>query len=53
MIQMMMATISGAPSTRSAQQRPTLTVRQMFGLVIVTGGVAVVVAQALQLALGG
>jgi hypothetical protein len=53
MIQMMMATISGAPSTHSAQRRPTLAVRQVFGLTIVTGGLAVVVAQALQLALGG
>ena len=53
MIQMMMATISGTPSARSAQRRSTLTARQVFGFAIVTGGLAVIVAQAVQLALGG
>jgi hypothetical protein len=52
MIQMMMATISGTPSARSAQRRPTLTVRQTLGFAIVAGGLAVIVGQALQLALG-
>jgi hypothetical protein len=53
MIQMMMATISGTQSARSAQRRLTLTARQVLGFAIVTGGLAVIVAQAVQLALGG
>jgi hypothetical protein len=53
MIQMMMATISGTPSTRSTPRRPTFTARPVFGLAIVTGGLAVTIAQALHLALGG
>jgi hypothetical protein len=52
MIQMMMATI-GAPAARGAQRRHSLTVRQALGFAIVASGLAVVVVQALQHALGG
>ncbi len=52
MIQMMMATI-GAPAARGAQQRHALTLRQALGFAIVGSGLAVVVMQALQHALGG
>ncbi|MGF6570543.1 MULTISPECIES: hypothetical protein [Paraburkholderia] len=52
MIQMMMATI-GAPAARGAQQRHALTWRKAMGFAIVASGLAVVVMQALQHALGG
>jgi hypothetical protein len=53
MIHMMMATIGGSPAARSAQRRHVSMLRKTMGVAIVTGGLAVVVAQALQHALGG
>jgi hypothetical protein len=53
MIQMMMATIGGTPSTRGAQQRQAWMARKTVGFAIFTSGLAVIVAQALRHALGG
>ncbi|HYS65438.1 MAG TPA: hypothetical protein VEN30_16745 [Paraburkholderia sp.] len=53
MIQMMMATIGGTPAARGAQQRQAVMMRKAMGFAIVTSGLAVIVAQALQHALGG
>lgn len=53
MIQMMMSTIGGSVAARRArQQQQTLMLRRAVGFAIVTSGVAVIVAQALQHALG-
>ncbi|WP_168669732.1 hypothetical protein [Paraburkholderia sp. SG-MS1] len=57
MIQTMMATPGGSPAARGAHRRQTLTrafgVRKASGFAIVASGWAVLVAQALQHALGG
>jgi hypothetical protein len=53
MIQMMMSTIGGSPAVRAAQQRQALMLRKLVGFAIVTSGLAVIVAQALQHTLGG
>ncbi|MDR6444847.1 UNVERIFIED_ORG: hypothetical protein ABIC54_002721 [Burkholderia sp. 1263] len=53
MIQMMMATIGGTPSTRGAQQRQAWMARKTVGFAIFTSGLAVIVAQALRHASGG
>ncbi|MFL9908062.1 hypothetical protein [Paraburkholderia sp. RL17-337-BIB-A] len=52
MIQMMMSTIGGSPAARSARQQQALMLRKAVGLAIVSSGLAVIVAQALQHALG-
>lgn len=51
MIQMMMATIGGAPAGRGAHQRQALMLRKLAGFAIVLSGWTVIVAQALQHAL--
>ena len=53
MIRMMMATIGGSPAARDAQRQQAAALRRTMGFAIVTGGLAVIVAQALQHALGG
>jgi hypothetical protein len=53
MIQMMIATIGGAPAARGARQHQALTLRRAVGFAIVTSGLVVIAAQALQHALGG
>ncbi len=52
MIQMMMSAIGGSSATRGAQQQQALTLRKLVGFAIVSSGLAVIVAQALQHALG-
>ncbi|HZZ01878.1 hypothetical protein [Paraburkholderia sp.] len=53
MIQMMMSTIGGSAATRRVQQQQqALMLRKAVGFAIVTSGLAVIVAQALQHALG-
>lgn len=52
MRQMMMATLGGTSRTRSAPQYAWMA-RKAVGLAIVASGLAVMVAQALQHALGG
>ena len=53
MIQMMIATIGGSPAARGARQQQLLRLRRAVGFAIVTSGLAVIAAQALQHALGG
>ncbi|ASL43500.1 hypothetical protein bAD24_I08415 [Burkholderia sp. AD24] len=57
MIQMMMATLGGSPAARGAQRQQALQqavmLRRALGFAIVSSGLAVLVAQALQHALGG
>lgn len=53
MIQMMMATIGGSPAARGAQRQQAYMLRKAVGFAIVTSGLAVIVAQALQHMLGG
>ena len=53
MIQMMMATIGGAPSARAVQRQRAFMLRKAVGFAIATSGLAVIVAQALQHTLGG
>ncbi|WP_176060000.1 hypothetical protein [Paraburkholderia sp. BCC1876] len=57
MIQMMLATIGGSAAARGAQQQQALQqavmLRRAMGFAIVSSGLAVIVAQALQHALGG
>jgi hypothetical protein len=53
MIQMMMATIGGSPAARATQQQQAFMLRKSVGFAIVTSGLAVIVAQALQHTLGG
>jgi hypothetical protein len=53
MIQMMMSTIGGSSAERGAQQRQAVMLRKLVGFAIVTSGLAVIVAQALQHTLGG
>jgi hypothetical protein len=53
MIQTMFAARGGSPTARGGQRKQALMVRQALGLAIVAGGFAVLVAQALQHALGG
>jgi hypothetical protein len=52
MMQMMMSAIGGSSATRGAQQRQALMLRKLVGFAIVSSGLAVIVAQALQHALG-
>jgi len=52
MMQMMMATLGGTSAASSAQ-RHALMARRAVGFAIFASGVAVIVAQALQHALGG
>lgn len=56
MIQMMMATIGGSSAARGAHQQQAvqqaLMLRRALGFAIVSSGLAVIVAQALQHALG-
>lgn len=57
MIRMMMATPGGSPAARGAQRERArqwaFMLRKAAGFAIVTGGLAVIVAQALQHTLGG
>lgn len=53
MIQMMMATIGGASTANTAQRQHVLMLRKTVGFAIASSGLAVIVAQALQHALGG
>ncbi len=53
MIRMMMATIGGSTAARGAQQQQASMLRKIVGFAIVTSGLAVIVAQALQHASGG
>ncbi|MFM0733238.1 hypothetical protein PQQ52_22445 [Paraburkholderia sediminicola] len=52
MIQMMMSTIGGSAAARGAQQRQALMLRKIVGFAIVSSGLVVIVAQALQHAFG-
>lgn len=52
MMQMMMSAIGGSSATRGAQQRQALMLRKLVGFAIVSSGLAVIVAQAVQHALG-
>ena len=52
MIQMMMSAIGGSSATRGAQQQQAWMLRKVVGFAIVSSGLAVIVAQALQHALG-
>jgi hypothetical protein len=52
MIQMMMSAFGGSLTTRGAQQRQALMLRKLVGFAIVSSGLAVIVVQALQHALG-
>ncbi|WCM20384.1 hypothetical protein NDK50_02600 [Paraburkholderia bryophila] len=57
MIQMMMATLGGSPAACGGQRQQALQqavmLRRALGFAIVSSGLAVLVAQALQHALGG
>jgi len=57
MIQMMMATIGGSPAARGGQRQQAVQqaamLRRALGFAIVSSGLAVLVSQALQRALGG
>ncbi|CAB3639438.1 hypothetical protein [Paraburkholderia rhynchosiae] len=53
MIEMMKATAGGSRAARRAQQQHALMLRQAVGFAIVTSGLVVVAAQALQHAIGG
>jgi hypothetical protein len=53
MIEMMKATVGGSPAVRRAQQQHALLLRRAMGFAIVTSGLAVMAAQALQHAFGG
>ncbi|RAS22898.1 hypothetical protein [Paraburkholderia bryophila] len=57
MIQMMMATIGGSPAARGGQRQQAVQqaamLRRALGFAIVSSGLAVLVSQALQHALGG
>lgn len=53
MMQMMMATLGNTSAARGAQQHYALMARKAVGFAIVTSGLAVIAAQALQHALGG
>ncbi|MFM0209362.1 hypothetical protein PQQ96_18310 [Paraburkholderia sediminicola] len=52
MIQMMMSAIGGSSATRRAQQQQALMLRKVVGFAIVSSGLTVIVAQALQHLLG-
>ena len=52
MIQMMMSTIGGSPATRGTHQQKVLMLRKVVGFAIVSSGLVVIVAQAVQHALG-
>lgn len=52
MIQMMMSTIGGSSAARGMQRQQVLMLRKVVGLAIVSSGLVVIVAQALQHALG-
>jgi hypothetical protein len=52
MIQMMMSTMGGSFAARGAQQRQALMLRKVVGFAIVSSGLVVIVAQALQHAFG-
>jgi hypothetical protein len=51
MMQMMMATIGGTSAARAARAQQALMLRKVVGFAIVSSGLAVIVAQALQHAL--
>lgn len=53
MIQMMMSTIGGSTVARAAHQQQAQLLRKVTGAAIVSSGLAVIVAQALQHAFGG
>ncbi|WP_167397510.1 hypothetical protein [Paraburkholderia aromaticivorans] len=53
MMQMMMATLGGTSAARGAQQQYAWMARKAVGFAILTSGLAVLAAQALQHALGG
>ena len=53
MLQPLFAARGGSPTPRGAQRQHVFRVRQALGFAIVAGGLAVLVAQALQHALGG
>ncbi|MFM0078615.1 hypothetical protein P0D72_06950 [Paraburkholderia sediminicola] len=52
MIQMMMSTIGGSSAARGKQWQYVLMLRKAVGFAIVTSGLVVIVAQAVQHALG-
>jgi hypothetical protein len=52
MIQMMMSTMGGSFAARGAQQQQALMLRKVVGFAIVSSGLVVIVAQALQHAFG-
>jgi hypothetical protein len=52
MIQMMMSTIGGSPAARGKQRHYASTLRKAVGFAIFSSGLVVIVAQAVQHALG-
>ncbi|MGF6903386.1 hypothetical protein [Paraburkholderia phytofirmans] len=52
MIQLMMSTIGGSSAVRGAQQQRAFLLRKLVGFAIVASGLAVIVVQAVQHALG-
>ena len=52
MIQMMMSNIGGPLAARGTQQQKALILRKLVGFAIVSGGLAVIVVQAVQHVLG-
>ena len=53
MIEMMKATVGGSPAAHRAQRQYASAMRTALGFAIVTSGLAVIAAQALQHAFGG
>jgi hypothetical protein len=53
MIELMKATAGRSPAMHRAQQQQVLNLRRAVGFAIVTSGLAVIAAQALQHAFGG